>query len=163
MILVRDAEPADVPALCWIRHSAVVHQDRMRDAATEPVRYLVGVVDGVPVAWGLLVLAQPKGWPAVSRLPQVLDVVVCSSFRGKGIATRIIRECQAIARAAGFDELWLGLDSEGNVRARSLYEYLGYFHDGEAPIRADWSFEDSAGVIHRGEDWLIYLRRDLTS
>ncbi len=160
---VRDASSADVPALSWIRHPAVMHEDRIREAGGTSIRYLVAVLDGIPVGWAVLVLAQPRGWPTVSRLPQALDVVVGARYRGRGVGTRLLRECQAIARAEGFDELWLGADPEGNVRARALYTYLGYEHDGKPPVDEKWCYEDSAGGIHRGEERLIYLRRKLTS
>ena len=47
------------------------------------------------------------------------------------------------------------------ARALALYLRLGYETIDVEPVLERWSFVDSDGVTHEGQDSVIYLRRDL--
>lgn len=62
---------------------------------------------------------------ACRPLVNVHDVVVVSSHRGRGIATQLFSEIEAIARERGACKLTLEV-LDGNTSARALYQRLGF-------------------------------------
>lgn len=62
---------------------------------------------------------------ACRPLVNVHDIVVVPSHRGRGIASRLFAEVEAIARERGACKLTLEVLS-GNRAARSVYEKLGF-------------------------------------
>jgi GNAT superfamily N-acetyltransferase len=62
---------------------------------------------------------------ACKPLINVHDVVVAASNRGRGIATRLFAEVEAIARERGACKLTLEV-LDGNASARALYQRLGF-------------------------------------
>ena len=62
---------------------------------------------------------------ACKPLVNVHDVVVAASHRGRGIATRLFAEVEAIARERGACKLTLEV-LDGNASARALYQRLGF-------------------------------------
>src|ERR671932_451041 len=101
-ITVRDAELADVPALTALKGegSESVHLDRLRDAASPAFRYLVLLVDGELIGYGCLVFRRPAHWSDAAdteQLPQMVDLRVAESHRGKGYGSAFIRAMERIA------------------------------------------------------------------
>src|SRR5258706_8024590 len=72
----------------------------------------------------------------------VLGVGVLGEHRGSGIGTALIRATLERARAAGLTRIELTV-REGNVRARGLYEKLGFRHEGlkRNAVRVDGKYE----------------------
>jgi GNAT superfamily N-acetyltransferase len=165
-LLIRDARSADLPGLAAIRYAdcLAVHTDRLRDAASGHLRFLVAERDGVIVGFGLLVFSRPTTWPdggTTDRLPGILDLYVADVHRGRGVGTALIRHMEGIAVGERCDRLFLSVDPRENSRAYALYMRLGYQALQAEPYRDRWRFVDSGGRVHEGEEWLVDMVKAL--
>ena len=165
-IMVRDAEQADLPALTAIKGagSEALHRDRLRDAQDSSFRYLVLVVDQELIGFGCLIMHRPAYWSDANdtrHLPQIVDVRVKEAYRGRGYGSAFIRAIEGIAAKAGYRQLYLSVEPSTNPHAYALYQRLGYQQVQPEPYRKIWEFTDSAGVVHRGEDWVVDLVKPL--
>jgi ribosomal protein S18 acetylase RimI-like enzyme len=160
---IRDAAAEDLPALAALKYGPVMHRDRLRDADGLQLRYLVVELGGEVAGFGLLVLGQPRNWPAMKHLPQMIDLFVREDLRGRGLGTRLIREIEGHAfRSAGAGtRMWLGVDPEDNPGALRLYRRLGYEVVDPRPVEDRWEYVDSAGVRHSGVEWIVHLTKEL--
>jgi GNAT superfamily N-acetyltransferase len=163
---VRDAEVADVPALVAIKGggSEAIHLDRLRDAQDPSFRYLVLAADREVIGFACLVFRRPSSWSDADdpeHLPQIVDLRVKESHRGRGYGSRFLGALERIAAAAGYRHLYLGVDPLNNPRAHALYERLGYRPLQSEPHRDAWEFRDSAGQVHRGEGWAVDMVKTL--
>ncbi len=94
------------------------------ELAARPFVFSVLAFDGAtPV--GLVNAIEGFSTFACRPLVNVHDVVVLESHRGRGIATLLFAEVEAIARERGACKLTLEVLS-GNRAARSLYDRLGF-------------------------------------
>lgn len=94
------------------------------ELAARPFVFSVLAFDGAtPV--GLVNAIEGFSTFACRPLVNVHDVVVLESHRGRGIATLLFAEVEAIARERGACKLTLEVLS-GNRAARSLYDKLGF-------------------------------------
>lgn len=165
-LTVRDAEEADVPALTAIKGdgSEALHRDRLRDAQGRGLRYLVLTVDHELIAFACLVFRRPAYWSDAndtSHLPQIVDLQVQERQRGRGYGSAFVHALERIAVAAGEGQLYLRVDPLNNPRAYTLYQRLGYQPLQSEPYRKAWEFLDSAGQVHRGEDWAVDMVKQL--
>lgn len=83
---------------------------------------LVAEADGAVVG-GLTAYTLPKLEQATSEL-YLYDIAVAETHRRRGIATALIRELQALARAIGATTVYVQADPE-DAPAVALYERLG--------------------------------------
>ncbi len=165
-ITVRDAEEADVPALAAIKGGGteVLHRDRLRDAQGAGFRYLVLVVDQACIGFACLVIRRPSYWSDAGdtqHLPQIVDLRVAEAHRGQGYGSEFVRAIERIAVAAGYRQLYLGVEPLHNPRAYALYQRLGYQPLQSEPYRTTWEFKDSDGALHHGEDWGVDMVKQL--
>ena len=86
--------------------------------------YAILVEDGRAVAYGML-----RGWNEGYPVPS-LGIAVRTSAQGRGLGRTMMGCLQAEARREGATVLRLRVHAE-NVRARRLYEALGYAYAGE--------------------------------
>ena len=84
---------------------------------TPAARYFLGVQDGQPCAYGAGIVG-PDG------LGMVEDLYTLPSFRGRGIASHLIRHCVAYARTQGCSDILIG--SHVNETPKHLYQRLGF-------------------------------------
>src|SRR5688572_12299794 len=101
---VRDAAETDVPALTVIKGggSEAVHRDRLRDAKSSGFRYLVAGLDDGVIGFACLVTRRPAHWSDASdtqHLPQIVDLQIMQSQRGRGYGTQFIHEIESAASA----------------------------------------------------------------
>ncbi len=165
-IMVRDAEEADVPALTAIKGAGTetLHYDRLREAHGSGLRYLVVVVDHVLVGFACLVIRRPASWSDAAdtqHLPQIVDVQVKEAYRGQGYGSAFVDAIERIAVNGGYRHLYLSVEPADNPRAYALYRRLGYQPLQAEPYRKLWAFTDSAGAVHRGEDWVVDMVKRL--
>jgi ribosomal protein S18 acetylase RimI-like enzyme len=86
--------------------------------------------DGTPVG-RLLLDGKPDCW-------RILDIAVLAAHRGRGLGTRVLKQCQQQAAAAGVK---LELQVAPRNPARRLYERLGFHATREdaATVEMVWS------------------------
>ena len=158
---VRDITADDIPAVAAVQYNPGLHRDRVIEAATGSLRYLLAELDGEVVGFGMLIWSNPQGWPPVGPVPQMVDLFVRDDIRGKGIGTTLIREMEAIARDRGVRTLYIGVEPEANPKAYALYQRLGY-EPISTEIRAEETdYTDSDGVRHQYVEYVIDLKKDL--
>jgi GNAT superfamily N-acetyltransferase len=159
-ITVRDATDADVPALTAIKGEGTeaLHRDRLRDAQGTGFRYLVLLADQAIIGFACLVIRRPAYWSDADdtqHLPHIVDLQVKESHRGQGYGSEFVRAIERIASQAGYRHLYISVEPLDNPRAYALYKRLGYQPLQSEPYRKIWKFTDSAGKVHRGEDWVV--------
>jgi GNAT superfamily N-acetyltransferase len=163
---VRDAVEADVPALTAIKgeDSEALHRDRLRDAPGSDFRYLVLLMDEKIIGFACLVFVRPAHWSDADdeqHLPQIVDLKVSESFRGRGYGSEFIGAIERIAAEVGYKQLYIGVEPLTNPRAYALYQRIGYQQLQSEPYRKTWEFTDSGGTLHRGEDWVVDMVKQL--
>ena len=165
-ITVRDAEKADVPVLAAIKGEGTeaIHRDRMRDAQSTAFRYVVLLADKGIIGFACLVMRRPAYWSDANDtryLPQIVDLQVKESLRGQGYGSNFIRAIERIARDLGHTHLYISVEPLENPRAYALYQRLGYEQLQSEPYQKLWEFRDSVGKLHRGEDQVVDMMKQL--
>jgi len=87
--------------------------------------YLVAVAGGVVLAYGML-----RGWDEGYAVPS-LGIAVHPTARGTGLGSAFMRYLHAAAVSRGAETIRLKVYSH-NLKAKSLYEKLGYVSAGES-------------------------------
>jgi aminoglycoside 3-N-acetyltransferase len=165
-VTIRDADTTDLEGLTAIRFAAhpAIHRDRLGDAASNHLRFLIAEQGGTIVGFGLLVFSCPTRWSdsaTIDLLPHIIDLYVAEDHRGRGIGTLIIQRMEELAASAGHDQLFISVDPQENARAHELYTRLGYRALQAKPHRDHWRYTDSDGFVHEGESWTIDLVKAL--
>lgn len=136
MIRIRRAAPEDLPQVLRYRRAMLSEMgssdpaalDRMELAAAAFLRdeacHIWMAEDGKPVGCGLLHVVPwiPSSIDPSDRRAWVHNVYTEPEYRRQGIASRLMQEMIAWARAHGFHSLSLHASEHG----RSLYESLGF-------------------------------------
>jgi ribosomal protein S18 acetylase RimI-like enzyme len=166
-ITVRQAEQADIAALVAIKGpgSEALHRDRLRDAQGPGFRYFVLLANQAVVGFACLVMRRPAYWSDAGdaeHLPQISDLQVKESQRGRGYGSALISAIERHAAATGYRELFLSVEPTDNPRAYALYLRLGYRQVQSEPYLKIWELTDSAGILHRGENWVVDLVKPLS-
>jgi GNAT superfamily N-acetyltransferase len=99
----------------------------------------LAVLAGEVLGYGSLVWRSDHHAFAAAGIPEINDLVTAAAHRGRGVATRLIAEFEALAVAAGCRANGLGVGLYADYGpAQRLYASLGYRPDG-------------AGVTYRGQ------------
>lgn len=142
----RIESPEDLDAALAIRLAVFVEEqhvplaeeiDRHDEApwTRDEAAYVLGRLDGVPVATGRLLLeATPGAFPHIGR------VAVLAPYRGHGYGRALMLALHEVARAHGA----AGVTLAAQTHAIPFYERLGYVARG--PVYLD------AGIEHRDMD-----------
>jgi ribosomal protein S18 acetylase RimI-like enzyme len=162
---IRTLEESDLPALEW--NGEYAHFRRLFRQAYEDMRAgsrLLLVLERLPAA---AIIGQVFiQWSSSDfRLADgtgrgyLYALRVQPDYRGRGLGTRLLRAAEDSLRAHRMRYASIGVEKT-NLRARALYERLGYRLIGEDPGR--WSYID-----HRGEQqevsepaWLLEKKLD---
>ncbi len=154
-LTVRDAAEADIAALTGIKGagSETVHSRRLNDARAGDIRYLVVLLEEEPIGFGVLVLRRPD--EDSHNLPEVDDLEIKDTLRGRGYGTALLSAMEQAASASGFRQIYLQVEPVNNPRAYALYQRLGYQAEQTPPHAIVWEYVDSAGKMVRGEEWVI--------
>lgn len=163
---MRPACEADIPALTAIKGkgSEALHRDRLRFVQEGGFHYQVLLVEEELVGFACLVFRRPASWSDgedTSRLPQIVDLQVKESQRGRGYGSAFIRLLEQQARQAGYRQIYLAVEPLANPRAFALYRRLGYQPLQDQPYHTAWQFQDSQGKVHRGEMWVVDMLKRL--
>ncbi len=72
-------------------------------------------------------------------IPEINDLNTLEPFRGRGIASAIIRECERIAAEHGKPIMGIGVGKTPDYgNAQRLYPKLGYEYDGRGVLETQW-------------------------
>lgn len=163
---IRQAKLNHVKTLAKIRHSRVIHKDRVRDAEGKAVFYAIIENKGEIIGFGLLVFEKPSNWTEFkpgTHLPMMIDVFIKPAYRNKGAGTYLIKWMETKVREMGEDSLYLEVDPLENSGAYRLYKCLGYRPLQDKPYRSQWRFTDSAGNVHEGKEWNIDMVKEFNN
>ena len=109
--------------------------------------FLVGVLDGVPVATG--------AWRRVdATTAEIKRMYVAAAARRRGLARIVLAEIEATAAAAGLDRLVLNTGTE-QPEAIALYESSGY-----RPSAAFGRYACTPGALFFGKALTVTARAD---
>lgn len=97
---------------------------------------------------------------APGNAPYLEDLFVEPAYRSRGIGSRLVTVAEALARAFGCRRLELRVE-RSNLRARALYERLGYAEAGAADDQVAGSYVGEDGRPHRWHGQMLTLSRDL--
>jgi len=89
--------------------------------------------------------------------PVVANLAVRPDARRKGIAKKLMLECETVCREWGYDEVWL-LVEQDNPKARKLYKKLGYK---VVKTETDDSYKVIEGSIQQIDVLNVYMRKSL--
>lgn len=150
---VEDMTRVDLDDIAWsgnpLHITAVVEALDRRDRGE--VDYLVvRDRDGSPVAKTGL------DFTAVAGAGTIWQLATHAEHEGRGLATALIRECEARTAARGLATIRLGVEYD-NERALGLYKYLGYVQTGEEPD--GWDYQDTDGSIRHYETVCAVLEK----
>ena len=96
------------------------------------------------------------GKPTQPGFPDLSDLYVRETWRGRGVGTALLRFCEAEALRQGYACIGLSVNPTLNPRALQLYRRLGYVHDG-GPTYVDGVYD---GVEDRVIDLIKVLAAD---
>ena len=89
--------------------------------------------------------------------PVVANLAVRPEARRKGIAKKLMRECESICKSWGYQEIWLLVEKD-NPKARKLYNKLGYKAVKE---EEDETFKLKDGRVTKSFVPVVYMRKSL--
>ena len=154
-LIVRDLVPGDLPSCAWTgraTHLAAIARALERVQCGE-VEYLAACPpSGLPVGLGAIDYAKSTGAGTIWMLE------VHPALQSCGIGTVLIGAAEQRIRARGLHRAELGVE-DGNPRARSLYERLGYAAYGSEPD--SWDQEGADGTVARYETMLTLMHKAL--
>lgn len=102
-----------------------------------------------------------NGKPTHPQIPDIQSVRVHPDFRGQGLGSRLLRECEKLVVAQGHAQVSLSVVFD-NVAARRLYERLSYQVVG-APYCDVWFYADAAGKSIRVEETVWDMVKNLVT
>ena len=126
---------------------------------------LIAWQEGLPVGHALLCWQGSRHEPMASQLrdcPHFSAVIVAPERRSRGIGTRLLEHGEALARLRGYRQVGLNVILD-NVRARALYERLGYREAGFGTYTLRHRYVDAQGQAHIHEAACIYLIKAISS
>lgn len=100
-----------------------------------------------------------NGKPTHPQIPDIQSLRVRADFRGQGLGSRLLEECEKIVAARGHSQVSLSVALD-NINARRLYERLGYHMVG-TPYCDVWFYADAAGKSMRVEETVWDMVKNL--
>lgn len=152
---VRDLLPQDLPACTWsgsATHLRHVERELTRAAAGEVDYLAVCTPVGLPVAIGGI------DYKVSEEAGTLWQFAVLPALQSCGLGTLLVHAAEQRIRYRGLRRAELAVE-EGNLRARALYERLGYIAYGREPDA--WNEEGPDGLIRHHETMCILMRKRL--
>lgn len=100
-----------------------------------------------------------NGKPTHPHIPDIQSFRVHPDFRGRGLGSQLLNECEKIIIARGHAQVSLSVALDNNA-ARRLYERRGYNVVG-APYCDVWFYADAAGKSIRVEETVWDMVKNL--
>jgi ribosomal protein S18 acetylase RimI-like enzyme len=155
-LIIRDLTTADLPWCAWSGsplHLASIAKALARARRGEVDYLAVYPPSGLPVALGGIDYAEHPGAGTLWQL------AVHEALQSCGIGTILIQAAEQRILARGLHRAELGVE-ERNLRARALYDRLGYVAYGRAPD--SWDEQAPDGTIIRYETVCTLMRKELS-
>lgn len=160
---VRACEPGDVEALEEAAPTGPnqYHQLKLERQRRGECTYLVAWDGDAPLGHGEVKWDGCNAEEVRSAYPNCPEIngLLVYQLRGRGIGTALIRAAEDLARSRGCELIGIGADDD-NLRARTLYERLGY-QSGIKYVDV-WSHIDDAGRTRVMRDPGTFLVKQLT-
>ncbi len=150
-IETRQARPSDLDQLCAVRNNKDLFAKYLDECDGDAAHFLVAVVDGQIVGFGLLYLAITKTGKKKSHLPKLSDLYISEAYRRKGVATALVRARETIALQAGHAELYVSIDPAESAGMIALAHKLGYVALQAQPYAVTAVYYDEAGQRYEKE------------
>jgi len=99
------------------------------------------------------VLLKWKGKQTHPEYPDIEDLYTKVSERGKGYGSKLIAECEEMAKTKGSNKIGLAVNPNENCSAHKFYVKLGFIDTGEKPY--------IDGVYNGVEDWCIDMEKEI--
>lgn len=135
---IRELQDSDIEALSAIEAASFSMpwspQDFRDLLSRDYCRYLVALVDGQ--------IAGCAGFTNICKEGNIDNVVVAESYRGQGVATRLLAELLARGEAEGVEAFTLEV-RVSNAPAIHVYEKLGFVSEGIRPRFYEKPVEDA--------------------
>ncbi len=160
-LLIRDAVPEDVRALCLLRDVPQIHRAKLRQAASGAVRFLVAVEAEEIVGFATIFLAHPLDSPPKSHLPKLSDCLVGRAHRSRGVGGALVCAREDIARHAGHEFLYVSIDPVENSKWFESFLRRGYVPLQAVPYRKAETHHAEDGVSKEVMGWRQDLVADL--
>jgi len=134
-VRLREARPADLDALLALERECF-RTDRLTrvdlaNALAQPHARLIVIADREgPAAYALLRLPSARG--KARGIARIDSLGVARRARGQGLARRMVRRCERLARVERAERLRLEVRAS-NRPARALYRGLGFVEVAELP------------------------------
>ena len=150
-VSIKQASPDDLGPILLLKPGIDEETVLQRIGQTQSQRavYWVAVYDGAIVGH---VFLKFYGKETAPGYPDIEDLYVHASFRRRGIANALLRQCERAARDHEFKSIGLAVGIEDHP-AQILYRGQGYYETGCEP------YVD--GIYNGVEDWVIDMKKDL--
>lgn len=143
-VQIRAARKEDLPLLEWYgeyTHFRRVYQRTFKDQQAGRRLMLVADMNQFPIAQLFLLLKMPRT-SRNERSAYIYSVRVMAHLRGMGVGSHLMRFSERLLNQRGYHWAVISVTKE-NVRAKRLYERLGYHVFAEDEGR--WSYENHLG------------------
>jgi len=159
---VRSASDADLAALVAVLGERHWFTDRLARQQRGGGVVLVAWLDGRPVG-EVFLDCEPAKEPEVRRhlpsVPRLDHLEVLGPRWGQGVGTALIRAAEATARQLGHERIALGVGLD-NLKARRLYERLGYADWGHGTVVGTWvEYPDDGSPVTLSEVCDMLIKR----
>jgi ribosomal protein S18 acetylase RimI-like enzyme len=131
MIEVRQAKPEDIRALYGFYDQIGKKDEGYFEHALEHATILLALEGGTLCAF--CIFNQSPRYSLYKKLgiPEIQDLNVLPAFRRRGVATSLIKYCEDLARAQGYEMIGISVGLTKNYGpAQILYAKLGFVPDG---------------------------------
>jgi len=167
-VAIRPAESGDLALLEQYRRDCdpAAHATRLDEQQDGRMLYLLAWVDERPVGQVVMRWDGPDDPDLAARTAPLGRHVyigalgVDAAYQSQGIGRRLLAAAESAAIRRGYRLAGLMVASD-NVRAKALYERLGYQDTGLGNIPAVWRFTRRDGTIHQSVDVCVYLVKQL--
>ena len=161
--------PASTEDLCLLNEHLHLwgppdyHRRKLTEQRTGEIVWLIAWSDDLPV--GHLQI----GWSGTDRpelrahlgdCPHISRVGVRADMRSQGIGSALVEAAEDLIRMRGYTRVGLGVGID-NVRARRLYERLGYSDIGLGAYTISWYQYEGSDIRERIEEVCQYLWKEL--
>lgn len=143
-VVVRDLDADDTLHLEW--HGGedlrAWYQAQWRNHQSDEVHVLIADFNGFPIGQAAI---HWRGKPTHPAIPDLQSLRVLDAFRGLGLGSLLLECAEKLVAQTEHDQISLGVGLE-NLRARALYERLGYEIVGDA-YDDKWTFVNARGEL----------------